>query len=376
MKQLFKITLIVLTALVSFTACRENEDEITPSGNYSPIRGGFPQGDSELDQRIYQIKQDYGVYLLYKDVTETDMNRTWESAGTGNIIVAGDEADREKNTWDLPLDHLPFYVDFFDNYIFPNITKEFAQSTFPVKIYMIHNLREEARKFGDENEEGNNNGTGVAPNKNLHIGTFDNWVISFPEEVAKGTDTGADTEYMLKQQRCIFMTNVIKNSIQKGDLKAPDEFWTDYSMEKDSKCIDGKHDGCDKVYIPTDTVPNLSEEEIIKFKEGEKGLYTLGYIDVLEDKFGTGRTTRIEKQIYAERGWQHPDYWTSKVNPTCDLFEAYIMNAMWFTPEEFHQRYNTGKNTLIKKKYDFVVDYMKKQYGIDLVGIANGKKKQ
>ena len=185
-----------------------------------------------------------------------------------------------------------------------------------------------------------------------------------------------DTEYMLKQQRCIFMTNVIKNSIQKGDLKTPDEFWTDYSMEKDSKCIDGKHDGCDKVYIPTDTVPNLSEEEIIKFKEGEKGLYTLGYIDVLEEKFGTGRTTRIEKQIYAERGWQHPDYWTSKVNPTCDLFEAYIMNAMWFTPEEFHQRYNTGKNTLIKKKYDFVVDYMKKQYGIDLVGIANGKKKQ
>ena len=51
------------------------------------------------------------------------------------------------------------------------------------------------------------------------------------------------------------------------------------------------------------------------------------------------------------------------------------MNAMWFTPEEFHQRYNTAKNTLIKKKYDFVVDYMKKQYGIDLVGIAYGDNK-
>ena len=374
MKQLFKITLVVLTALVSFTACRDNEDEITPSGNYSPIRGGFPQGDSELDQRIYQIKQDYGVYLLYKDVTETDMNRTWESAGTGNIIVAGYEADREKNTWDLPLDHLPFYVEFFDNYIFPNITKEFAQSTFPVKIYMIHNLREEARTFGDENEEGNNNGTGVAPNKNLHIGTFDNWVISFPEEVAKGTDTGADTEYMLKQQRCIFMTNVIQNSIQKGDLKIPNEFWADYSMNKDTKCLEDKHDGCDKVYIPKDTL--ISEDEARKIKESENGLYSLGFVDVLESKFGTGRTTRIEKQIYHTRGWVHTDYWTSKVNPTCDLFEAYIMNAMWFTPEEFHQKYNTGKNTLIKKKYDFVVDYMKKQYGIDLVGIANGKKKQ
>lgn len=374
MKQIFKITLVVLTALVSFTACRDNEDEITPSGNYSPIRGGFPQGESELDQRIYQIKQDYGVYLLYKDVTETDMNRTWESAGTGNIIVAGYEADRDKNTWDLPLDQLPFYVEFFDNYIFPNITKEFAQNTFPVKIYMIHNLREEARTFGDESEEGNNEGTGVAPNKNLHIGTFDNWVISFPEEVAKGTETGAEAEYMLKQQRCIFMTNVIQNSIQKGDLKIPNEFWSGYSMNKDTKCLEDKHDGCDKVYIPKDTL--TSEDEARKIKESENGLYSLGFVDVLESKFGTGRTTRIEKQIYHTRGWVHTDYWTSKVNPTCDLFEAYVMNAMWFTPEEFHQRYNTGKNTLIKKKYDYVVDYMKKQYGIDLVGIANGKKKQ
>lgn len=381
MRHFFKITIVALAALSIFNACRENEDDITPSGNYSPIRGGFPQGNSTLDDSIYQIKQDYGVYLLYKDVTETDMNRTWESAGTGNIIVAGDEAEREKGTWDLPEDHLRFYVKFFYDYIFPNITKEFAQSTFPVKIYMIHNLREEARDFGNEDEEeGENNenvGTGVAPNKNLHIGTFDNWVISFPEDVAKGTATGADAEYMLKQQRSIFMTNVIKNSIQKGDIKAPNEFWADYSMEKDSKCIDGKHDGCDKVYVPKDTVPNISEDEIRKIKEGENGLYTLGYIDVLEEKFGTGNTTRIKKQIYDKtRGWLHPDYWTSKVNPTCDLFEAYIMNAMWFTPEDFHKEYDTEKNTLIKEKYDFVVKYMKEQHGIDLVGIANGKKKQ
>jgi hypothetical protein len=269
------------------------------------------------------------------------MNRTWESAGTQNILVAGDEIDREKGAWDLPEDHLEFYVDFFDNYIFPNITKEFAQSTFPVKIYMINNLREEPRNIGKDKENGENNdkaGTGVAPNKNLHIGTFDNWVISFPEDVAKGTETGADTEYMLKQQRCIFMTNVIKNSIQKGEIKAPIEFWSDYSMNKDAQCIDGKHDSCDKVYVPTDTVPNLSEEKIREFKEGEKGLYTLGYVDVLEEKFGTGNTTRIKKQIYNKtRGWNHPDYWTSKINPTCDLFEAFIMNALWFTPEEFHK---------------------------------------
>lgn len=372
MKHFLKIAIVTLAALSTFSACREKEDEITPSGNYSPIRGGFPQGDSELDKRIYQIQQDYGVYLLYKDVTEEDMNRTWESAGTNNILIAGDEIDRENGKWDLPQEHLSFYVEFFQEYIFPNITTEFAKSTFPIKIYMIHNLREEPRDFGDDEEEKEeeNEGTGANPNKNLHIGTFDNWVISFPEDIVKGTDSDS----ILKQQRCIFMVNVIKNAINKGEITSPKEFWADYSMNKDAKCIDGKHDGCDKVYVPTDTL--MTDVDAKKIKNGEEGLYTLGYVDVLEEKFGTGNTTRIPKQIFHQRGWLHPDYWTAKVNPTCDLFEAYIMNAMWFTPEEFHARYNTGKNTLIKEKYDFVVNYMKKEYGIDLVGIAYGKKRE
>ena len=236
---------------------------------------------------------------------------------------------------------------------------------------MINNLRTEPRIIEDdkddkdENEDNTPQGTETNPNKMIKLGDFDNWAISIPDSVI-----GKETSYALKQLSCIFMTNIIKNSISKGELIVPDEFWADYSMNKDAGCIDGKHDGCDKVYVPKDSL--TSDEDAIKIKEGENGLYTLGYIDVLESKFGTGNTTRITKDIFnKKRGWLHPDYWTAKVNPTCDLFEAYIMNAMWFTPKEFHARYNTSKNTLIKKKYEFVVNYMNDQYGIDLQGIAN-----
>ena len=365
MKEFFRITLFAIAILVAFVACRDNEDVITPSGNYSPIRGGFPQGNSEYDSLILDIKNEFGVYLLYKDVTEEDMNRTWVSAGTGDIYVAGDSAERDKGAWDLPIEHLPYYVGFFQNYIFPNITKEFAKSTFPVKIYMINNLRTEPRVIEEDDEEGNENaeenapqGTDTNPNKIIKLGDFDNWAISIPDSVINGNES----EYAMKQLRCIFMTNVIENSIEKGDIVSPDEFWADYSMNKDSKCIDGTHDNCDKVYIDN--------------KEGENGLYTLGYVDVLESKFGTGRTTEIVKEITHPKGWLHPDYWTKKVNYTCDMFEAYIMNAMWFTPEEFHERYNTQKNTLIKEKYDYVVNYIKEKYGIDLIGIAYGMKQE
>lgn len=358
MKGFFRTALLATAILVAFTACRDSEEEIIPSGNYSPIRGGFPQGNSEYDSILLDIKNEFGVYLLYKDVTEEDMNRTWVSAGTGYIYIAGDSTERDKGAWDLPIEHLPYYVDFFRNYIFPNITKEFAKSTFPIKIYMINKLRTEPRITNEESSEGEvPEGTDANPEKIIKLGDFDNWVVSFPDSVI----SGRNSDYALKQLSCIFMTNVIKNSINKGDIVAPNEFWADYSMNKDAKCIDGKHDGCDKVDI--------------KDKESANGLYTLGYIDVLESKFGTGRTTEIIKNITHERGWLHPDYWTAKVNPTCDLFEAYIMNAMWFTPEEFHARYNTDKNTLIKKKYEFVVKYLYDKYGINLQGIATSANK-
>ena len=210
----------------------------------------------------------------------------------------------------------------------------------------------------EENSEETNTpqGTDANPKKIIKLGDFDNWAISIPDSVINGNDS----EYAMKQLRSIFMVNVIKNSIEKGEIVSPDEFWEGYSMVKDSKCIDGTHDNCDKVNIED--------------KEGTNGLYTLGYIDVLEERFGTGNKTEIIKEITHPKGWLHPDYWTKKVNYTCDLFEAYIMNALWFTPEEFHERYNTEKNTIIKEKYDFVVEYIKDNYGIDLVGIAYGIK--
>ena len=114
------------TALVS---CSTEEDALTPSGNYSVLRMKFPQGDNDFDQEIKAIHDQYGVYLLYKEITEEDLNRTWVSQGTG-LIYRG---------LDLPDSDVPFYVDFFKQQIFPNLTPEMTRSGFPVKIYMMKN---------------------------------------------------------------------------------------------------------------------------------------------------------------------------------------------------------------------------------------------
>lgn len=349
MRHSIKTILIVIAAMAALTSCLDNDDNIKPSGDYSPIRDGFPQGNSEYDIIINDIKNEYGVYLLYKDVRETDMNREWVSSPTSGILVAGAEEEREKHGWDLPEEQLPYYVDFFRYYIFPNISKEFARTVFPVKIYMINNLRTEPIDTGGK--EDNQQGTDTGKSKNIHIGKFDNWIISFPEDVVKGNG-GEDAEYSLRQQRCIFMINVINNAIDRDLLVSPDEFWDDYKMG-------------DNIYVKVQD----------KDKDAPNSLRNLGFVDAMQEKFGTGNSPEVIKPLPVEsKDSLATSYWDKgKGN---DLFKAYMMNAMWYTPEEFNARYETGKYTKIKEKYEFVTNYLKTTYGLDLIGISRGEKKE
>ena len=337
MKRFIKGAIFLLAGLVLFNACDE-EENITPSGNYSPIRGGFPQGNTEYDSLINNIKQEYGVYLLYKDITEEDLNRDWVSAGTGDIYVGGYEEERDDLAWNLPEEHLPFYVSFFYDYIFPNISKEFAQSTFPVKIYMIHNLRTEPRDLGGNGEM---SGTNTDPSKSIKLGNFDNWAISFKDEVINGTDA----EYSIRQQRCIFMIQALYNAIEKGEIDSPNEFWAGFDFAADKKM-----------------------NNVDPSKENYK--YKLGFVDMINDNFGTG----VQKQVWVP-DWANETscgYWEKGKSSHYNLFATYIKNAMWLTPEEFEERYPSSKYPMIKEKYDIVVNHMLNVYGIDIVGIARG----
>lgn len=340
MKKFIHTSIVILAAMASLVSCSDDKENITPSGNYSPIRGGFPQGDSEYDSLINEIKNEYGVYLLYKDITEEDLNRDWVSAGTSDIYVAGYENERDDWSWNLPEAHLPFYVDYFYSYIFPNISKEFAHSTFPVKIYMIHNLRTEPRDYGEGNVEGGG-GTTLDPYKTIKLGTFDNWAISFKDDIINGTDT----EYALKQLHCVFMIEALKNAMNKGEITSPDEFWTGFDFSKDKKM---DH--------------NDPSKDNYKYK--------LGFIDEPNDNFGTG----LQKQLWRPlEGVVSCHYWEKGKHEQYNLFNVYIKNAMWLTPEEFEARYPSGKYPMIKEKYDIVVKHMLDVYGINLVGIARGK---
>lgn len=340
MKKLITLISIVFAIVATLVACHDSEDMITPSGNYSPIRGGFPQGNSKYDTIINNIKDEYGVYLLYKDITETDLNRNWLSTGTGDIYIAGPEEERNAPAWNLPEEQLPYYVDYFRNEIFSNISREFAKSAFPVKMYMIDNLRTEPRDFGEDSGNSSSGGTNIDPRKLLMKGNFDCWAISFSDEMMNSDEAS----YALKQQRCMLIIELIKNIDSKNELGSPDEFWAGFNFK-------------DTMDIKNPSAANYK--------------YKLGFVDMINDNFGTGR----QKQVWVEYYFTSTEYW-EKSNPNYNLFTTYIKNIMWLTPEEFEERYPIADYPMVHEKRDIAINYMKEKHGIDLIRISYGNSKE
>lgn len=332
--KIIKTIILILAATFSLSAC-DSEENITPSGNYSPIRGGFPQGDSEYDEIINNIKNVFGVYLLYKDVTVEDLNRSWTSQQTSGIYVAGYEDERDALAWNLPEEQLPFYVNYFNDYIFPNISPEFANMVMPVKMYMIHNLRTEELDFG----EGNNQpSTTTDPRVMIMKGNFDSWAISFTEEMMNSLNA----DYALKQLRCMLLIELINRIDVRAE--SPDEFWAGLNFNT-------------TIEYEKENDPNYC--------------FNLGFITRINNNFGTGRA----KEVFIESNvFKSSEYW-AKTSANYNLFTEYIKNAMWLTPEEFELRYSTDKYPIVKEKYDIVVKHMLDKYGINIVGIARGKNK-
>ena len=128
-----KRTILYTTlGLLSLTACNSDEEALDPTGNYSVLRFEFPQGDNDFDHEIKSIYDDYGIFIIYKDITSADLNRRWTSLGTDKLqdYVPVKEAD------------IPFYVDFLRNHVFNYLTNDLAKRAFPVKMYICE-------QFGD-----------------------------------------------------------------------------------------------------------------------------------------------------------------------------------------------------------------------------------
>lgn len=80
MKPIYNVWILLFC--LTFTSCYE-DDSIIPTPDPLAQAGGFefPQGDNSWDNDAMKIYQDFGVKIIYKDITEKDLNKNWTNGG-------------------------------------------------------------------------------------------------------------------------------------------------------------------------------------------------------------------------------------------------------------------------------------------------------
>lgn len=130
MKPIYNVWILLFC--LTFSSCY-NEDIINPTPDPLALAGGFefPQGNNSWDNDVMKIYQDFGVKIIYKDITEKDLNKNWTNGGVGSSSRVFENCLNDEMG--------AFYITFMKNHIFPYLNREVTDRVFPMYWYMVYN---------------------------------------------------------------------------------------------------------------------------------------------------------------------------------------------------------------------------------------------
>ena len=98
-----------LAGSVSLASCDREEDELVATPDVTICRfSPFPQGDGEYDQKIEDFYKAHEVYIIYKDIDTTDVNKGW------NLDPWGEKYQ----VTTINPEEVGFYYDFYEENLF------------------------------------------------------------------------------------------------------------------------------------------------------------------------------------------------------------------------------------------------------------------
>ena len=132
MKNWIYIAFVVLFA-GGVVAC--SEDDMTADPELSALPYELPRGEEgSLEELIYTFHERYGTYILY-DVTEVDVNTTWEDRLLYEVVPVDAGAYR---------DCMVELVSFMMDNVFASYPDEFIGQLLPRRIYFVDTLKLDA----------------------------------------------------------------------------------------------------------------------------------------------------------------------------------------------------------------------------------------
>lgn len=319
----------VLFACLTLTSCYE-DDTIIPDEFGGSGRFEFPQGDNSWDDDILEIYNQFGVRLIYKGISDEDFTRSWLGTGGGGVGTT------TLHTTGCVNDEMTqFYVTFMKEHIFNFINPQITDRVFPMYWYLAHNFYSKWVPVPQY--------TFFTPVISQDGRNFmDFWITCFwGQNVNAGADplngwmspiSGDKTNYNL--HRFLIMKNIMSTAMTRGNIIVSDEFSS--GLDFDTQLVTGEtaDNQKDKNYYLTRAFP---------------GTATI-----------IGTTLAYQKMTRVLPG-----------NPN-NVFQEYVQLMMAFNAAQREEMFPAATYPLLKQKFDYVQNYMKQRYDIDLEAIANG----
>lgn len=364
---------MLLLSLVGFASCGD-DDGVGSVENISLVEFDFPQGDAPWDKEIEQIAKDWGMYIIYKGIDSTRLNRMWSTPFYNQPIYVGNPVSEQ----DVQL-----YLDLVKNWLLGslNVNNKDDKAQLPYYFYFINDL---------------NDGNPRSPSyQKNHIqfkkDGLDYWSLSFTsEELAEGL-----LPEKIHAVACAFSYPGLKVRFQSGEYKVAPRFAdiSNYEERIGYRCITFEEWYEENAWqIPPEEDPyeafkqHAAKDEIDPVNVFQRR----GFVPQITENFVEDR------QYYGCPTWMPWLVSFSYPGPDGEVIEftqnpqgqnipdvegrilqdflGMIRFAMFYTQATVREKFPVDAddplvragNEKINQKYDLVVEYMKTTYGIDL----------
>ena len=290
------------------------EDDIIPSEQEMALRFEFPQGNNSWDEDLVAIQEQFGVCMIYRDLDSSDMSRSWTGGGGFSATYEGENLTDEQ---------AEFYTNFFKNHVFAYLTPEITQKVLPPYWYMMYDLNA-VTQWGTLE---------LKSEQRLYTGGLDFWASCLEGRLNPLTGTQIERPETAEEYlsfRGWILCTIFTEACSNGNIVIPEEFHTGFDYQTEITYQTGYED-----------------DENYYIRRGFPGR-------MVNDKFNFSALQRVS--------------YTSRT----DNFVQYLNLGMRYSKEEYEALWPSSDYPFIYEKRQFVIDYMKNTYNIDLEAIQRG----
>ena len=372
-KDMLKKFKIFIWTLILFgsVSCVDN-DNIGPIEKVNFLQFDFPQGNALWDKEIEQIAKDWGMYIIYKNVDSTHLNRMWTIPYYTDPIYVCSEPSSED---------IQIYLDLVQEWLLGSLdkTKEEDKKQLPYYLYLVNDLNDgnpQSQTYQKRHIQFKKDG-------------LDYWSLSFTsEELAAGL-----TPEIIHSVACAFSYPSLKVRFETKEYKIAPGFaeMSDYETEIGRRYLSYEQWKEENPYMPDKGYyDNWNIDECDK--DEYNAYQSRGFAVQLGEDFKP-ITNKNGEPTYGAPTWMP---WIVTISYGVELdrnpgpvaasieervmedFMNMIRTAMTYSSEQINEKYpldiedpiKQAGNKIIIDKYNLVIEYMKNTYNIDLTKYA------